>query len=78
MMALVTGMKLGERRRIELPPGPVTGFETSDWSPAPATRRGRAQITAYRNLITGGGSSRPPFPALTVWEVEVRRVGGRQ
>ena len=71
------GMKEGEKRRIELPPGPVTGFETSEWKPAPTTRRGKAQIVAYKNLINGNGSSQPPFPALTVWEIECRRVRGR-
>lgn len=75
--AALVGMRVGERRRVELPPGPATGFETSDWRPAPTTRRGRAQIVAYRNLVAGDGSSRPPFPALTVWEVEVRRVGAK-
>lgn len=71
------GMKEGEKRRVELPPGPVTGFETSEWKPAPTTRRGKAQIVAYKNLINGNGSSQPPFPALTVWEIECRRIRGR-
>ena len=71
------GMKEGEKRRVELPPGPVTGFETSDWKPAPTTRRGKAQIVAYKNLINGNGSSQPPFPAVTVWDIECRRVRGR-
>ena len=70
------GMKEGEKRRVELPPGPVTGFETSDWKPAPTTRRGKAQIVAYKNLINGNGSSQPPFPAVTVWDIECRRVRG--
>jgi FKBP-type peptidyl-prolyl cis-trans isomerase len=71
------GMKEGEKRRVELPPGPVTGFETSEWKPAPTTRRGKAQIVAYKNLINGNGSSQPPFPAVTVWEIECRRIRGR-
>ena len=70
------GMKEGEKRRVELPPGPVTGFETSEWKPAPTTRRGKAQIAAYKNLINGNGSSQPPFPAVTVWDIECRRVRG--
>jgi hypothetical protein len=70
------GMKEGEKRRVELPPGDV-GFDSSDWKPAPTTRRGKAQITAYKNLINGNGSSQPPFPAVTVWDIECRRVRGR-
>ena len=69
------GMKEGEKRRVELPPGAV-GFESSEWKPAPTTRRGKAQIVAYKNLINGNGSSQPPFPAVTVWEIECRRVRG--
>ena len=70
------GMKEGEKRRVELPPGEV-GFDSSDWKPAPTTRRGKAQIVAYKNLINGNGSSQPPFPAVTVWDIECRRVRGR-
>ena len=70
------GMKEGEKRRVELPPGAI-GFESSEWKPAPTTRRGKAQITAYKNLINGNGSSQPPFPAVTVWDIECRRVRGR-
>jgi len=70
------GMKEGEKRRVELPPGAI-GFESSDWKPAPTTRRGKAQIVAYKNLINGNGSSQPPFPAVTVWDIECRRVRGR-
>ena len=69
------GMKEGEKRRVELPPGAV-GFESSEWKPAPTTRRGKAQIVAYKNLINGNGSSQPPFPAVTVWDIECRRVRG--
>ena len=70
------GMKEGEKRRIELPPGKV-GFDSSEWKPAPTTRRGKAQIVAYKNLINGNGSSQPPFPAVTVWDIECRRGRGR-
>ena len=70
------GMKEGEKRRVELPPGDV-GFESSEWKPAPTTRRGKAQIVAYKNLINGNGSSQPPFPAVTVWDIECRRIRGR-
>ena len=70
------GMKEGEKRRVELPPGAV-GFESSEWKPAPTTRRGKAQIVAYKNLINGNGSSQPPFPAVTVWDIECRRVRGK-
>ncbi|KAL3775386.1 hypothetical protein ACHAWO_006577 [Cyclotella atomus] len=66
-MALM-GMGRGERRRVELPPG--VGFETSNWSPEPITRRGKTQIEQYKKKLTGFGSQ-PPFPAETVWDVEV-------
>lgn len=65
------GMGKGERRRVELPPG--VGFETSDWRPEPTTRMGRAGIEQYRRKLTGFGSQ-PPFPAETVWDVEVLAV----
>lgn len=66
-MALL-GMGRGERRRVELPPG--VGFETSNWSPEPTTRRGKTQIEQYKKKLTGFGSQ-PPFPAETVWDIEV-------
>lgn len=66
-MALL-GMGRGERRRVELPPG--VGFETSNWSPEPTTRRGKTQIEQYKRKLEGFGSQ-PPFPAETVWDVEV-------
>lgn len=66
-MALV-GMGRGERRRVELPPG--VGFETSNWSPEPTTRRGKTQIEQYKKKLVGFGSQ-PPFPAETVWDIEV-------
>jgi FKBP-type peptidyl-prolyl cis-trans isomerase len=66
-MALL-GMGKGERRRVELPPG--VGFETSNWSPEPTTRRGKTQIEQYKKKLAGFGSQ-PPFPAETVWDIEV-------
>ena len=69
-------MAKGEQRRVELPSGAV-GFESSNWQPAPASRRGKATIVAYRRILEGNGSSQPPFPAVTVWEIECRRIRGR-
>ena len=66
------GMKRGERRRVELPP--AVGFETSDWNPAPQTRRGKATVVGYRQILTGNGSTQPPFPAETIWDIEVVRI----
>ncbi|KAL7483078.1 hypothetical protein ACHAW6_008730 [Cyclotella cf. meneghiniana] len=66
-MALL-GMGRGERRRVELPP--KVGFETSHWSPEPTTRRGKTQIEQYKKKLAGFGSQ-PPFPAETVWDIEV-------
>lgn len=65
------GMGKGERRRVELPPG--VGFETSNWKPEPNTRRGTVQIEQYQRKLRGFGSQ-PPFPAETVWDVEVLGV----
>ena len=62
------GMTRGEIRRIELPPN--VGFETSNWEPSPITRRGKTQIEQYKRKLVGFGSQ-PPFPAETVWDVEV-------
>lgn len=62
------GMRRGERRRIECPP--ELGFTTSDWNPKPTNFRGTQQIKDYRALLEGRGSV-PPFPAPTVWDVEV-------
>lgn len=70
----LVGMKKGERRRVEVPPG--VGFETSNWKPEPTTRRGKAQIAGYQGILRGRGSSQPPFPAPTVWEVEVLSIRG--
>ena len=57
----LTGMSKGEKRRVELPP--IVGFETSNWSPEPTTRRGQVQ---YKKKLAWFGSQ-PPFPAETVW-----------
>jgi hypothetical protein len=63
------GIKKGERRRVVVPPN--LGFETSNWKPEPTTRRGKASIVGYKNLLKGNGSTQPPFPAPTIWDVEV-------
>ena len=68
------GMQRGEKRRIELPPGDAVGFESSDWRPEPTSRRGKATIVGYKQILRGNGSSQPPFPALTVWDLELRRI----
>lgn len=65
---VLVGMKKGERRRIELPP--TAGFETSDWKPEPRSRPGKAAVVAYQRILNGFGSQ-PPFPAPTIWDVEV-------
>jgi FKBP-type peptidyl-prolyl cis-trans isomerase len=65
----LVGMRKGERRRIEVPPN--VGFETSNWKPEPTTRRGKAQIVDYQTILNGRGSNQPPFPAPTIWDVEV-------
>ena len=63
------GMKRGEKRRIEVPP--ALGFATSDWNPKPTTYRGERQILAYQNRLYGNGLTQPPFPAPTIWDVEL-------
>ena len=65
------GMSKGEKRRVELPP--IVGFETSNWQPEPTTRRGQVQIEQYKKKLAGFGSQ-PPFPAETVWDIEVLQV----
>lgn len=65
----IVGMQKGERRRIEVPPS--VGLETSDWRPEPSTRRGKAQIVEYQTILKGRGTNQPPFPAPTIWDVEV-------
>ncbi|CAM9568860.1 unnamed protein product [Heterosigma akashiwo] len=64
------GMKRRERRRIELPPGPELGFETSQWKPEPTTKGGKTRMTNYQRILAGFGSQ-PAFPAITIWDVEV-------
>mmetsp|Transcript_9426 Transcript_9426/g.16752 ORF Transcript_9426/g.16752 Transcript_9426/m.16752 type:complete len:274 (+) Transcript_9426:95-916(+) len=64
----LVGMGKGEKRRVELPP--AVGFETSNWMPEPTSRMGKAQIVQYKRKLTGFGSQ-PPFPAETVWDIEV-------
>jgi FKBP-type peptidyl-prolyl cis-trans isomerase len=63
------GMKRGERRRVVVPPS--VGFDTSRWKPEPTSRRGKAALAAYKQLVEGRGSTQPPFPAPTIWDVEV-------
>ena len=68
----LVGMKKGERRRVEVPPS--VGFATSDWKPEPTTRRGKAQIVSYQTVLNGRGTSQPPFPAPTIWDVEILSI----
>jgi FKBP-type peptidyl-prolyl cis-trans isomerase len=65
------GMKRGERRRVELTPN--VGFATSNWEPAPRTAGGKQAIRAYQRILEGFGSQ-PPFPAPTIWDIEVLRI----
>eukprot|EP00591_Stephanopyxis_turris_P006183 CAMPEP_0195523828 /NCGR_PEP_ID=MMETSP0794_2-20130614/23283_1 /TAXON_ID=515487 /ORGANISM="Stephanopyxis turris, Strain CCMP 815" /LENGTH=197 /DNA_ID=CAMNT_0040653909 /DNA_START=407 /DNA_END=1000 /DNA_ORIENTATION=+ len=65
------GMRKGERRRLELPPN--VGFDTSNWKPEPTTRRGKASITGYKRILEGFGSQ-PPFPSMTIWDIEVLSI----
>ncbi len=67
------GMGRGERRRVELPAGTNVGFESSNWQPAPTSRRGIVQIQQYKKKLSGFGSQ-PPFPAETVWDIEVLAI----
>jgi FKBP-type peptidyl-prolyl cis-trans isomerase len=66
----IVGMKKGERRRVELPPGAL-GFDSSAGRPEPTTQRGKTQIDVYKRLLAGNGSTQPGFPAPTIWDVEV-------
>ena len=66
------GMKRGEKRRVTVPPS--VGFETSNWQPEPTTRRGKVQISNYKNLLQGNGSTIPAFPAPTIWDIAVERI----
>lgn len=68
----MVGMKRGERRRIGCPA--ELGFETSDWNPQPTTFRGKQQIKDYQNVLYGRGSTQPPFPLGTIWDVEVLSI----
>lgn len=67
---VLVGMRKGERRRVELPPGPI-GFDSSAGRPEPTTRRGKTQIDNYKRLVAGNGFTQPGFPAPTIWDVEV-------
>ena len=67
----IVGAKRGERRRIECPA--KLGFETSDWEPKPTTFRGQRQVIDYQNTLTGRGGGLP-FPASTIWDVEVTSI----
>jgi len=66
------GMKKGEKRRVELPPR--VGLATSNWQPEPLTKRGTASILGYKRILEGNGSNQPPFPAATIWDIEVLRI----
>ena len=68
----MVGMKRGEKRRIVCPPS--VGFDTSNWNPQPTTYRGRQQIIDYQSRLKGRGDSQPPFPAPTIWDVEVMQI----
>ncbi|CAB9506867.1 expressed unknown protein [Seminavis robusta] len=65
------GMKRGERRRVELTPN--VGLATSNWEPAPKTAAGKQSVRAYQRVLDGFGSQ-PPFPAPTIWDIEVTRI----
>lgn len=67
----LVGMKRGERRRVNVPSS--VGFDTSNWQPEPTTRRGKAQIAQYQRILEGFGSQ-PPFPASTIWDVEILSI----
>ena len=73
--AAMIGMKKGERRRMQIPAS--VGFETSGWQPEPTNRRGKAQIVGYQNILRGNGDTQPPFPASTIWEVEVLKFNNK-
>merc|ERR1719215_2421906 len=65
------GMKRGELRRVEVPPN--VGFITSNWQPEPTTSNGKAKIKAYQRLLNGT-NTQPPFPAATIWDIEVLNI----
>mmetsp|Transcript_19623 Transcript_19623/g.55394 ORF Transcript_19623/g.55394 Transcript_19623/m.55394 type:complete len:235 (-) Transcript_19623:83-787(-) len=66
------GMKKGERRKVEVPPG--VGFDSSDWKPEPRTALGRQVLDNYKKLLRGSGPNNPPFAAPTIWQVEVLNI----
>ena len=68
----IFGIKKDGRRCIELPPN--IGFETSDWQPGPTTHRGKALLANYQSILRENGSTQPPYPAPTIWNIEV--LGG--
>lgn len=68
---VLVGMRRGERRRIMLPP--EVGFETSDWKPRPNNPVAQQRQDAYRRLLEGSPNN-PPFPAASIWDVEVLKV----
>lgn len=68
---VLLGMKRGEKRRVVLPP--QVGFATSDWQPRPMKRDAQRQLNVYRQQLAGAGGQ-PPFPAPTIWDVEVLRI----
>lgn len=43
----------------------------SEWNPKPTSFRGERQIIQYKNILYGQGSQQPPFPAPTIWDVEL-------
>lgn len=65
------GMRRGERRRIELPP--QVGFVTSNWEPKPNNPVAQQRVDAYRRILEGG-FNQPPFPMVSIWDVQVERV----
>lgn len=65
------GMKKGERRRAELPP--YVGLSTSNGQPEPRTRRAKAGLLRYQQLVDGTAST-PGFPAALIWDVEVLKI----
>jgi len=67
----LVGMKKGERRRVEVPPN--VGLSTSDGRPEPRTRRAKAGLMRYQQLVDGVNGN-PGFPAALIWDVEVLKI----
>lgn len=67
----LVGMRRGERRRVELPP--QVGFDTSGWNPKPNNRIAQQRVDAYRRILEGG-NNQPPFPMVSIWDIQVERV----